>query len=160
MRLSLTLGKRAMTADSDLRARVGSIPPGISFPPVELNRAPQLADATVAIVTTAALAHPGEVWADQTHDYRLFDRDDDRLLLAHNSTNFDRSGFALDRNVVYPIDRLREMKSEGVIGRVAPRHASFVGSTFELGTFLLDTGPRLASELRRDGVDVALLTPV
>jgi D-proline reductase (dithiol) PrdB len=149
-----------MTADSKLRARVGAIPPGLVVPPVALVAAPPLARATVAIVTTAALAHPGEPWADQTHDYRLFERDDDRLLLAHNSTNFDRSGFALDRNVVYPIDRLREMESEGVLGRVAPHHASFVGSTFELGTFLLDTGPRLASELRRDGVDVALLTPV
>ena len=109
---------------------------------------------------TAALAHPGEPWADQSHDYRLFARDDDRLLLAHNSTNFDRSGFALDRNVVYPIDRLIELERAGSLGRVAPRHASFIGSTFELGTFLLDTGPRLASELRRDGVDVALLTPV
>jgi D-proline reductase (dithiol) PrdB len=127
---------------------------------VSLVAAAPLARATVAIVTTAALAHPGEPWADQSHDYRLFDHDDDRLLLAHNSTNFDRSGFALDRNVVYPIDRLREMEAEGKLGRVAPRHASFIGSTFELGTFLLDTGPRLASELRRDGVDVALLTPV
>ena len=149
-----------MTADSNLRARVGEIPAGIDFPSVELATPPPLSRATVAIVTTAALAHPGEPWADQTHDYRLFDRDDDRLLLSHNSTNFDRSGFALDRNVVYPIDRLRELEREGVIGRVAPRHASFIGSTFELGTFLLDTGPRLASELRRDGVDVALLTPV
>lgn len=149
-----------MTADSQLRARVGAVPPGLVFPPVALVAAPPLARATIAIVTTAALAHPGEPWRDQTHDYRLFDGDDDRLLLAHNSTNFDRSGFALDRNVVYPIDRLREMERDGTIGRVAPRHASFIGSTFELGTFLLDTGPRLASELRRDGVDVALLTPV
>jgi len=149
-----------MTADSVLRARVGAIPPGFDFPPVTLVAAPPLARATVAIVTTAALSHPGEPWADQSHDYRLFASDDERLLLAHNSTNFDRSGFALDRNVVYPIDRLREMESEKTIGRVAPRHASFIGSTFELGTFLLDTGPRLAAELRRDGVDVALLTPV
>lgn len=147
-------------ADAIVRARVGEVPPGIDFPPVELVAAPPLAEATVAIVTTAALAHPGEPWADQTHDYRLFDRHDENLLIAHNSTNFDRSGFALDRNVVYPIDRLVELEREGRLGRVAPRHASFIGSTFELGTFLLDTGPRLASELRRDGVDVALLTPV
>lgn len=149
-----------MSADDVLRARVGSIPPGLDFPPVDLVAAPALARATIAIVTTAALAHPGEPWLDQTHAYRLFDRSDDRLLIAHNSTNFDRTGYALDRNVVYPIDRLGELEREGRIGRVAPRHASFMGSTFELGTFLLDTGPRLASELRRDGVDVALLTPV
>jgi len=149
-----------MTADSEMRASVGAIPPGIDLPPIELVTAPRLADATVAIVTTAALAHPGEPWADQTHEYRLFGREEEGLLLAHNSTNFDRSGFALDRNVVYPIDRLIEMEAEGALGRVAKRHASFIGSTFELSTFLLDTGPRLAAELRREGVDVAILTPV
>jgi D-proline reductase (dithiol) PrdB len=149
-----------MSADSDMRARLAEIPPGIDFPPLDLVEAPPLEEATVAIVTTAALAYPGEPWEDQTHEYRLFDRDAHGFLMAHNSTNLDRSGFALDRNVVYPIDRLTEMESEGRIGKVAPRHASFIGSTFELSTFLLDTGPRLAAELRGDGVDVALLTPV
>ncbi len=149
-----------MSADSEMRARVGSVPPGLEFPPVDLVEAPPLADATVAIVTTAALAHPGEPWADQTHDYRLFDRDVEGLIMAHNSTNLDRSGFALDRNVVFPIDRLVELESEGRIGGVAKRHASFIGSTFELASFLYETGPRLAETLRGDGVDVALLTPV
>lgn len=149
-----------MSADSDMRAAVGRVPTGVDFPPVDLVTAPVLADATVAIVTTAALAHPGEPWKDQSHEYRLFDRDAGGLIMAHNSTNFDRTGFALDRNVAYPIDRLAEMEAIGKIGRVAPRHASFIGSTFELSTFLLDTGPKLAETLRGDGVDVALLTPV
>jgi D-proline reductase (dithiol) PrdB len=149
-----------MSADAKMRATVGGIPPGLDLPPVELVVAPALEKATVAIVTTAALAHPGEPWADQTHEYRLFDRDVEGLIMAHNSTNLDRSGFALDRNVAFPIDRLVEMEGEGRIGEVAPRHAYFIGSTFELSTFLLETGPRLAETLRGDGVDVALLTPV
>lgn len=149
-----------MSADSDMRSAVGLVPPGLDFPPVDLVSAPPLAEATVALVTTAALARPGEPWRDQTHDYRLFGREAEGLIMAHNSTNLDRSGFALDRNVAFPIDRLVEMEAEGVIGKVAPRHASFIGSTFELSTFLFDTGPRLAAELRGDGVDVVLLTPV
>lgn len=149
-----------VSADSDMRKAVGQVPPGLELPAVELVRAPSLSDATVAVVTSAALAHPGQPWEDQSHEYRLFDADAEGLIMAHNSTNLDRSGFALDRNVAYPIDRLREMESEGVIGRLAPRHASFIGSTFELSTFLLDSGPRLAEALRGDGVDVALLTPV
>ena len=149
-----------MSADADMRSSVGKVPPGIELPPVEPVRAPALEDATVAIVTTAALAFPGEPWENQTHEFRLFDRDASGLIMAHNSVNLDRSGFAVDRNVAYPIDRLSEMEQEGRIGRVAPRHASFMGSTFELGTFIHDTGPRLAETLRGDGVDVALLTPV
>ena len=143
-----------------MRAAVGQVPPGLDFPPVKLVDAPPLREARVALVTTAALAFPREPWQDQTHDFRLFNRDATGLIMAHNSTNMDRSGFALDRNVAFPIDRLSEMEKEGTIGSLAPRHASFIGSTFELSTFLLDTGPRLAEILRGDGVDVALLTPV
>ncbi len=149
-----------MSADSDLRDRLGGIPPGIDFPQVDLVSAPPLEKAMVAIVTTAALAHPGQPWENQSHDYRLFGRDDTGLIMAHNSTNFDRTGFALDRNVAYPIDRLKEMEADGTIGTVAPRHASFIGSTFALSKFLLEMGPQLAETLRGDGVDVALLTPV
>ena len=149
-----------MSADADMRARLSQVPTGLDLPPVQPVVAPPLSEATVAIVTTAALARAGEPWTDQTHEYRLFDREAEGLLMAHNSTNFDRSGFALDRNVVYPLDRLAEMEAEGALGRVAPRHASFMGSTFELSAFVLDTGPKLAAELRGDGVDVALLTPV
>lgn len=149
-----------MGADDQMRQQVAEIPPNFDFPPVELVAAPALADATVAIVTTAGLAHPGEPWREGDHAFRLFDRHATDLILAHNSTNFDRTGFAADRNVAYPIDRLTEMAEEGVLGGVAPRHASFLGSTFELSTFVLDTGPALAKTLRGDGVDVALLTPV
>ena len=39
--------------------------------------------------------------------------------MAHNSTNLDRSGFALDRNVVYPLDRLSEMQAAGEIDLIA-----------------------------------------
>ena len=152
--------RKRVGADQPMRQAMAEIPPGIDFPPLSLVVAPPLERASVAIVTTAALAFPGEPWTDQTHEYRLFGRDAEGLIMAHNSTNLDRSGFALDRNVAYPIDRLAEMEAAGAIGRVAPRHASFQGSTFELSTFLLDTGPRLAAELRGDGVDVALLTPV
>ena len=84
-------------------------------------------------------------------------------LAIGGSGRFARGLSLLPRQALfgaYPIDRLEEMAAEGVIGSVAPRHASFIGSTFELSTFLLDTGPRLAAELRGDGVDIALLTPV
>ncbi|MCA9503483.1 MAG: selenoprotein B glycine/betaine/sarcosine/D-proline reductase [Spirochaetaceae bacterium] len=149
-----------MRADEQMRQAVGSVPPGYALADVRTAPAPPLVEATVAIVTSAALAHPGEPWPEGSHDFRLFDRDEDRLVMAHNSTNFDRTGFAADRNVVYPIDRLAEMARSGAIGGVAPRHASLLGSTFELATFELDTAPRLARILRGDGVDIALLTPV
>jgi D-proline reductase (dithiol) PrdB len=144
-----------------MRAQVGGLAPGIEFARSPLAVAPPLRDATVALVTTAALMHPGEPWSAGTHEFRVFGRDElDDVIVGHNSTNFDRAGYIADRNVVFPIDRLREMEAEGTIGRVAPRHLAFLGSTFELSTFKLDTGPAAAKLLRDDGVDVVLLTPV
>ncbi|MEZ5225190.1 MAG: glycine/sarcosine/betaine reductase selenoprotein B family protein [Acidimicrobiales bacterium] len=83
------------------------------------------------------------------------------LVLGHWSPNFDRTGVAIDLNVVYPIDRLDELAAQGIIGAVAPRHASFAGNQpDDVSTIRLDSGPRAAGELAADGVDVVVLTPV
>ena len=124
--------------------------------------APPLELARVAIVTTAGLIGPeGGTWTlgqgyvvhpDERRDFRL----------AHASSNFDRSGFAADINVVYPIDRLHDLAARGRIGSVAAQHISFMGAQPDhvLETLRLDTGPAAAQILRDDGVDVVLLTPV
>ena len=148
-----------MGADELLRNSLAKSPVP-EFATTARSEAPPLPRATVAIVTTAGLARPGEVWADQSSEFRVIGRNERDVVLAHNSTNFDRTGFAADRNVVFPIDRLDELAREGAIGGVAPRHLSFLGSTFELSTIRLDSGPRAARLLRDDGVDVVLLTPV
>ena len=81
--------------------------------------------------------------------------------LGHWSPNFDRSGFQLDLNVVYPIDRLEEMKADGVIGEVADTHYAFAGNQPDtVSEIRLDTGPACAEKLLSAGVDVVVLTPV
>ena len=84
------------------------------------------------------------------------------LVLGHGSPNFDRSGWLVDPNVVFPLDRLRELASEGRIGSVADRHITFAGNQpgETLATITLDSGPAAAALLREDGVDIVLLTPV
>ena len=121
-----------------------------------------LRDARVAIVTTAGLRTDGVATWSQGQGFVILDTDDRHVTLAHASPNFDRSGLAIDLNVVYPIDRLNELAARGVIGSVAPRHLSFMGAQVDhtLSTLRLDTGPAAAELLRRDGVDVVLLTPV
>jgi D-proline reductase (dithiol) PrdB len=49
--------------------------------------------------------------------------------MSHVSINHDRNGYRRDLNVIYPIDRLRELAEEGVIGSVADTHFSVMGST-------------------------------
>jgi D-proline reductase (dithiol) PrdB len=93
--------------------------------------------------------------------FRSLDRADRQLVMGHWSPNFDHTGFQLDLNVVYPIDRLEELAADGVIGDVAPRHFAFAGNQPDtVSEVRLDTGPACAAELVADAVDVVLLTPV
>ncbi|HEY5662407.1 MAG TPA: glycine/sarcosine/betaine reductase selenoprotein B family protein [Ilumatobacter sp.] len=121
-----------------------------------------LSQARVAIVTSASL-HRGDQdrFALADTSFRALDRTDRNLVMGHWSPNFDHSGFWIDLNVVYPIDRLEELAAAGVIGDVAPRHFAFAGNQPETVSELrLDTGPACAAQLVADGVDVVLLTPV
>jgi D-proline reductase (dithiol) PrdB len=120
-----------------------------------------LADATVAIVTTASLHHPEQPdFVGGDTGFRELDGTRTDWILGHWSPNFDQSGFALDYNVVFPIDRLRELAAAGTIGRVADRHLAYAGNQFDLTGVRLDSGPAGAAMLAADGVDVVLLTPV
>jgi len=124
--------------------------------------APRLERARVAIVTTAGLVGPeGGTWT-LGQGYVVHPDEERNFALAHASSNFDRSGFAADINVVYPVDRLHEMAAEGRIGSVAAQHISFMGAQPDhvLETLRLDSGPSAAKVLRDDRVDVVLLTPV
>ncbi len=152
-----------MTATGDSKMREAGdglpVPEFSSTPwttPVSLNK------ATVGIVTSAAL-YPadGEAFSAGDTSYRMIEGAERNLVLGHWSPNFDRTGVAIDLNVVYPIDRLTELVDDGVIGAVAPRHVSFAGNQpDDVSTLRLDSGPRAAAEMKADGVDVVLLTPV
>ena len=148
-------------ADEVIRASVGEMPVP-EFEDPAFNTPPKLSEATVAIVTTAGLRQAGDPsWSPADSSFRVFDSDAEGVQLGHLSPNFDRSGFVADINVVYPIDRLKDMVEEGVIGRVAPRHIAFMGAQDgNMKTIRMDTAPAAAKLLREDGVDVVLLTPI
>ena len=123
---------------------------------------PALTEACVAIVTTAALHGPGEAPARGGDPSFRVITGGAELRLGHESPNFDRSGWLYDTNVVFPVDRLRELADAGVIGAVATRHLSFAGNQQPetLSTIALDSGPAAAKLLREHDVDVVVLTPV
>ena len=81
------------------------------------------------------------------------------LTMTHSSVHFDRTGFREDVNVVFPIDRLRELASEGVVGAVADYHYSLMGAGWP-PTAIEPTVRELAERLRADGVSAVCLAPV
>ena len=125
---------------------------------------PVLSKRRVAIVSTAGLHRHGDrpfaAGAGAT-DYRVIPGDTPAgaLSMSHVSVNFDRTGFRSDPNVVFPIDRLRELQAEGVVGSVADHHYSFMGAPFP-PTGFEPKARELADLLRRDRVDAVVLLPV
>lgn len=82
------------------------------------------------------------------------------LRISQRSTAFDRTGALQDRNLVFPLDRLRELVEGGEAGSLSPRHFSFMGSITAPGRLVAETAPAIATRLREDGADAVLLVPV
>ena len=147
-------------ADSDIKAMTAQIP-GAEFEETSFTTPVPLNEATVAIVTSAAMHHPDdEDFTMLDVGYRVLESSKHDYLLRHWSPNFDPVGFALDINTVFPIDRLQELADQNVIGKVAEQHLSYAGNQFDLSAIQLDSGPSGAQLLKDQSVDVVLLTPV
>ena len=120
-----------------------------------------LGQSRVALISTAGLQRRGDrPFNTDSADYRLLPGDAHAadLVMSHISTNFDRTGFQQDHNVVLPVDRLNELAAEGTIGSVASVHYSFMGATHPVK--LERTARHLAGLLKKDAVDTVLLVPV
>ncbi len=141
--------------------RIATLP---QFPTRPWVSGPPLAQRRVAIVTTAGLHLRGDLPFDSSgagYDYRVIPGDVAAadLVMSHLSVNFDRSGFQADRNVVFPLDRLKELVRDKVVGSVAAFHYSFMGAIAKV--MLYEASARaLAGLLKKDQVDAVLLTPV
>ena len=114
----------------------------------------------IAIVTTAGIHRRGDTpFSLNDGDYRVLPAEArDELVMSHVSPNVDRAGFAEDVNLVFPIDRLRELEARGEIGSVADLHYSFMGATN--ADLMRESADDLARHLHADGVTGVLLVPV
>jgi len=123
-----------------------------------------LSERRVAIVTTAGLHLREERpfgQSDLRGDCRVIpgDAGASDIVMSQFSTNFDRSGFQQDLNVVFPIDRLRALARVGHIGSVADFHYSFMGAGSPVSR-MESKAREVAGLLKKDKVDAVLLTPV
>lgn len=125
-----------------------------------------LAACKVAVVTTAGVHHRSQPPFD------MLDRDGDpsfRELEAATIAGdftithdyYDHTDAERDLNIVLPLDRLRELVAEGVIGALAETHYALMGHIDgrHILTLMHDTARQVADKLKRDQVDAVLLTP-
>ena len=122
---------------------------------------PELSKRRVSLISTAGLHLRGDrPFQSMDGDYRVIPEtaQANDLVMTHISTNFDRTGFQQDWNVVFPLDRLHELAQEGVIGSIGAYHYSFMGAADPAS--MATSAKKLADLLQGDRVDAALLVPV
>ncbi len=125
-----------------------------------------LARCTVALVTTGGVHHRDQQPfnmndADGDASFRVLDleRPSDSFMITHDY--YDHADADRDLNIVFPVDRLREFASLGLIGSVARRAYGLMGHITgkHLVTLINRTAPEIAIALKQDRVDAVLLTP-
>ena len=133
----------------------------ISFEHTPLTPATTPAKRHVALVSSAGFIVRGErPLLSRDAGYRAIaakvaDKD---VLCSHVSTNFDRTGFQQDLNVMLPRDRLNELEQEGSIGVAAETHYAFMGATEP--EHMEKNARVLAQSMLALGVNTVVLAPV
>jgi D-proline reductase (dithiol) PrdB len=120
-----------------------------------------LSESRIATLTSAALMRRSDQpFPAGTAEFRALPSSlaPADMLMSHISINFDRAGFQRDINIAYPIDRLRELATDGVIGAVADTHYSVMGSTDP--ATMSETADGIVGLLKQQEVDAVLLCPV
>lgn len=79
------------------------------------------------------------------------------LEISH--THYDTRDARRDPNVLFPLDRLRELVEEGALGSLAPTQWSMMGYVPQTAALVEETAPAIAAGMRSEEVDLALLVP-
>lgn len=128
-----------------------------------------LAEATVALVSTAGLAletdepfdQEGERqnpwWGDPS--FRVIPRDATTGEVRCWHLHGNAANVEADLDCVFPLGALRELEARGEIGRSAPRHYSFMGYILEPEVLLAESAPAIIRHMKQDGVNVVVLVP-
>jgi D-proline reductase (dithiol) PrdB len=122
---------------------------------------PPLSQRRVSIVSSAALFARGDApFQPGSAEFRELPASlaADEILMSHVSINYDRTGWQRDINTIFPIDRLRELAAEGVIGSVADVNFSVMGSTDP--KLMEETADSISARMKRDRIDAVLFSPV
>jgi len=140
--------------------------------PVWAPFTPRLADASIALVSSAGLSLAGKqapfdldrerrepTWGDPTFRILPHGMGDRELMMSHLHVN-DADVLA-DRNVALPIDRLDDLVVDGRVGRAAPSHVSVMGyQEHGLAAWREVTAPAMVDLFKAERTDGVVFAPV
>ena len=125
-----------------------------------------LREAKVGLVTTAGVHlrdQPPFDMDDPLGDpsFRILPRNTPREMFTITHDYYDHRDADRDVNIVFPIDRLEELREEGFIGDVGDTHYGFMGHIEGeyISTLVNRYAPEVAEGFKAQGVDCVVLTP-
>jgi D-proline reductase (dithiol) PrdB len=118
----------------------------------------------VALLTSGGVSHcdakPFEPLARNNLRLDALPEDTPAQTLVINDGYYNHLDADRDINCIFPIDRLRELAAEGIIGFVASHHYSgFMGRIYMRSVVVNEAAPAFARRLSGEGVHAAVLVP-
>ena len=131
-------------------------------PPPWKPLAKPLAEARLGLVASGGVYMTGQVafhWRDDV-SFREVPTNVATADLRATHFAYDLTDARRDPNVVFPIDTLRRLVAEGVVGSLARSAYTFMGGIYSARRVSEELAPVLAERLHAEAVDAALLVPV
>jgi D-proline reductase (dithiol) PrdB len=120
----------------------------------------ELHQSTFALVSTAGIhlrdQEPFDINGDNSWRLIPGNVQASQLMVTHD--HYDHQDADQDINVMFPIDRLRELANENIIGGVSDKHLGFMGYTQNLRDLYERAAPEIAKIISRSKADAVLLT--
>ena len=121
-----------------------------------------LRDCRVGLVASGGVYRAGQIAFHHRDDVslRVIDTSVPAAELRTSHFAYDQTDARIDPNVVLPVDTLRALAAEGVIGELSPRAYTFMGGIYSARRARETLAPEISRRLAADQVDLALLVPV
>lgn len=123
-----------------------------------------LSEARLTFVSTAGVQPKGTLPFDVVHpvgdySFRRVPSDSTPAELEIHQLKYPTDGAHRDLNVIFPIERLQELRDEGAIGSLTPSFFSFIGYNMDPGLLERTLAEGIAEAVCAEQAEVALLSP-
>ncbi len=123
-----------------------------------------LSEARLAFISTAGVQPKGTLPFDTVHpvgdySFRRVPSDSKAADLEIHQLKYPTSGAIRDLNVIFPIERLRDLVEEKFIGALTENFFSFIGYNMDPERLERTLAEEIATAVETDNAEVALLAP-
>ncbi len=131
---------------------------GVPWTPLERP----LAQSTVMMLASAGVRRKSEPPFQPANDltFRLIDSTAELADLAPSHPAPIRRPGEADLNVVFPLERLRELRDAGLFRALTPHQVSILGPIRKFRELHYEMAPAIAEQARAEGADLVFLVPL